>query len=221
MDELEQFEMETDLADVVALLDGPPPEPSFVLKSSRYHAIKAKADMKASRRGIKSLIRPENARAILPQLPSAPGDRLHCILRGDFVLCDLIPAIIAERGRCEHLHLATLGLSTANAETLAQLVARGLVGRITLVCSLYFAQVDRATTFREVSARLESIAEIIVCRNHAKVICLPTASGDHFTIEGSANIRSSDNLEQIVIFNDPATLAFHCAWMHELSTAPS
>ncbi|HRJ09354.1 MAG TPA: hypothetical protein PK490_12270 [Prosthecobacter sp.] len=34
--------------------------------------------------------------------------------------------------------------------------------------------------------------------------------------EGSANLRSSDNIEQIVITNDPDTLAFHTAWMEEL-----
>lgn len=56
-----------------------------------------------------------------------------------------------------------------------------------------------------------------VSRSHAKVIALPTASGDHFVIEGSANLRSSDNTEQMVIFNDAEKLAWHRQWMAQLT----
>jgi hypothetical protein len=35
-------------------------------------------------------------------------------------------------------------------------------------------------------------------------------------IEGSANLRSSDNTEQIVLFNDPDLLAWHAGWMNNL-----
>lgn len=78
---------------------------------------------------------------------------------------------------------------------------------------------DKATTYRAVSAILSGFTRLITIRNHCKVICLPTDSGHHFVIEGSANLRSSDNLEQIVITNDPATLAFHRQWMADLAHA--
>lgn len=112
------------------------------------------------------------------------------------------------------LDLETLELDT----DLASLRARDLIGGITLVCSHYFAQVDKTTTYRDVCARLSGIARLIITRCHAKIICLPTANGNHFVIEGSANLRSSDNTEQIVIFNDPATLAWHVDWMETLDT---
>ena len=50
------------------------------------------------------------------------------------------------------------------------------------------------------------------------MICLPTTAGDHFVIEGSANLRSSDNLEQIAVFNDPDLVAFHQAWIDTLAS---
>jgi hypothetical protein len=201
-----------DLETQIERLDREPVVPSFALPSSLALFHKAKADDKASRRGIKKLIHPDNARFLLPHLPVHPDDRTHAILRGDFVLCDLIPMLLEHAGRCDHLHIATLGLSAANAEQLAQLHARGLIGSITLAVSHYFAQVDKTTTYREVQTRLDGIARIIVTRTHAKVICLPTASG-HYVIEGSANLRSSDNTEQIVIFNDPDLLAWHAGWI--------
>ena len=209
--------LDTDIEAAVALLDQPRAAPQFAFDGNRFHFHRAKAEEKRKRRGIKSLIRPENARAVLDVLPSDPEDRTHCLLRGDFVLCDLVPAIISARGHCPHLRIATLGMSVSNADTLADLVARGHVARVTLVVSSYFQQVDKTTVFRAVAARLAGVANIAITRSHAKVICLPTNAGDHFVIEGSANLRSSDNIEQMLITNDPATHAFHAAWLDELT----
>lgn len=188
--------------------------PEFALSLSRFHTVKA-AD-KASRRGIKKLIHPANAQVVLPHLPG-PGEHTHCALRGDFVPCDLILAMIEARGRCPDLLIATLGMSVANADTLASLIARGLVGKLTIVCSHYFREVDKKTTFRQVKARLEGVATLIVSRSHAKVWCLPTVNGDSYVVEGSANLRSSDNSEQLTVFNDPDLDAFHREWLLSLS----
>ena len=214
--DLDALELNTDIVGAVARLDQRR-GPAFALPANRQHVHRAKADDKRSRRGIKSFIRPENARALLEHLPVGPDDRTHCLLRGDFVLCDIIPALIAERGRCPHLRISTLGLSIANADALACLVERGHVGALTLIVSHYFAQVDKATVFRAVDARLAGVARLVITRTHAKVICLPTACGDTFTLEGSANLRSSDNIEQMVITNDPDTFAFHGAWIDDLA----
>lgn len=211
---LPEFELNTDIEEAVALLDHPRSEPKFSLQGNRFLAVKS--NDRRQRRGIRAFIRPENAAALLEYLPS-PGDRTHGILRGDFVLCDIIPAIIAKRGGCPHLRIATLGLSVSNADTLAMLVERGHVERLTLVVSHYFQQVDKATVYRGVESRLRGLAEIIVTRCHAKVICLPNRSGDFYVVEGSANLRSSDNVEQIVITNDRDTHDFHVAWMEEIS----
>lgn len=217
--DLSDIELQTGLDGLDEMLERQRPGPEFALKSNLFLFKKEAAKDYASRAGIRDLIRPENAKAVVDHLPR-PGERTHCILRGDFVLCDLIPAMIQARGRCEHLHVATLGLSSGNADTLATLRARDLVGGLTLVCSHYFAQVDKTTTFRDVTQRLQGLARLIISRSHAKVICLPTASGDHFVIEGSANLRSSDNTEQMVIFNDADTLAWHRTWMEELKHLP-
>lgn len=190
--------------------------PKFTLPENRFHRHEAKSREKLKRRGIKKLIRPENARPIIDQLPECADVRLHCVLRGDFVLCDLVPMIIAHRGACPHLRIATLGLSVSNAEQLANLHQAGLLERITLVASHYFQQVDKTTTFRQVAGILEGRAELIICRSHAKVILLPTTAGDYYVIEGSANLRSSDNLEQMLILNDRETHDFHAGWIDEL-----
>lgn len=212
----DEIELQTDLESALSALDREPRGPEFALGANLFHRVKG--EERNRRRGIKKWIRPENALAVLPHLPAGPEDRTHAVLRGDFVLCDLIPAIIRERGRCPRLHIATLGMSGGNAECLASLHQAGLVGEITICCSVYFRQVDRIATWPEVERHLGGIAKLIVSRNHAKVIVLPTESGDYYVIEGSANLRSSDNLEQIAIFNDPDLVDFHRAWMAELES---
>ena len=191
--------------------------PEFSLPQNRFLFHRVKADDKARRRGIKSHIRPENAGGILAHLPVGPDDRTHCVLRGDFVLCDLIPHVLAAHGECPHLRIATLGMSVANADTLACLVERGSVRELTIVVSHYFQQVDKTTTFRMVAARLAGKAKLAVTRSHAKVILLPTAQGDAYVFEGSANLRSSDNLEQMLVVNDRETHDFHAAWIDQLT----
>jgi hypothetical protein len=213
--DLDDIELDTDVEAAAAMLDRPRLDPQFAFDGNRFHRVKA--DERRRRRGIRALIRPENAAAVIAHLPE-PGERTHCLLRGDFVLCDLIPAIVAARGRCPHLRIATLGLSVANADTLAALVEAGEVGALTLVVSHYFQQVDKTTIYRAVAARLARIARFVVTRSHAKVICLPTARGDHFVIEGSANLRSSDNIEQMLVTNEQATHDFHVAWIDELAS---
>jgi hypothetical protein len=211
--DLFEFIPPDDLTEQIARLSQPAKTPSFALATSQFK--KFANDDWTSRRGIRKLIHPDNARVVVPHLPS-PGERTHCALRGDFVLCDLIPAIIDQKGKCPDLFIATLGMSEANADTLVSLHARGRVGKISLVCSHYFARVDKTTVFQGVTARLKGIADIMVSRSHAKIILIPTEKGDSFVIEGSANLRTSDNAEQIVIFNDSDLDRFHREWLSSL-----
>jgi hypothetical protein len=209
-------ELNTDLTAVLASLDAPPRGPQFALARTRILTIKAKAEDKASRRGIKALIRPENAQSILPHLP-APGEHTHCALCGDFVLCDIIGAILRHHpaAHCPDLFIATLGLSQANATALAKWKALGLLGSITIVASHYFARLEGGRECQAVASILKPVADLIITRCHAKIICLPIGS-DHYVIEGSANIRSSDNTEQITLFNDATLGAFHREWLSSL-----
>jgi hypothetical protein len=189
---------------------------AFPLRSNRYmrqfHA--AKAEDKRDRRGIRRLVRADNALGLLPYLPE-PGDCTHAVVRGDFILADIIPLILGS-SRADILAISTLGMSRDNAALLAELRAAGRVGRILLLVSHYFSQVDKTGTFREVVSILGDAVK--VARTHAKVI-LVSAAPSFFVIEGSANLRSSDNIEQFAIWNDEELLKWHLDWMQEVANA--
>lgn len=171
-----------------------------------------KAEDKKRRRGIKKLIKPENAKSLLPHLPRR-GETTHAIVRGDFVLGEIIPVILGNR-KAEHLGIATLGMSEANAEMLQSLKNRNAVEDLRVIVSHYFASVDADSVYAAVCKILGS-DEIKVTRNHAKVILIKCPP-DYFCIAGSANLRSSDNIEQFAIWNDEEIYQFHKNWMDEL-----
>ena len=57
---------------------------------------------------------------------------------------------------------------------------------------------------------------IATARTPAKVALFQFGKNDRLTIETSANLRSSQNIEQITAIADPALYAFHRQWLDEL-----
>lgn len=182
------------------------------------------AERHARSAGRRQFIRPENALTVVRRLP-APGETTHCILRGDFVLADLLPYLL-DGYVCDHLRIATLTMSVENAKLLRKLRDSGQVGRLTMVISHYFQQVNKSTIYHDIRGVLDEVATFTVMRSHAKVICIArrrpeeATACDWLTIEGSANLRSSDNLEQMTIFNDEEVHAHHAEWIDYVRDNP-
>jgi hypothetical protein len=157
-----------------------------------------------------------NAVGLIRPLP-APHETVHAIMGGDFAAWDLVPAIIelAQKTAAE-LWVATLGFNARNSYHLATLIAEGTIGRATVLCSDYFAKAD-APTFREAKSRLESVGSTLTStRNHAKILALDMGA-DCYVVEGSANLRSCNNLEQITISNSRHLLEFHAGWIRKVA----
>jgi hypothetical protein len=196
--------------------DKPTRKEVFALSRNRYmrqfHAVKA--DDKRTRRGIKKLVRPENAAELAEHLPE-PGDCTHAVVRGDFVLADMIPFLLGDRV-ADILAISTLGMSRDNAAKLAEMQAAGQVRRLFLLVSHYFSRVDKTGTYREVKGILGDA--VVVAHTHAKVI-LVSAAPSFFVVEGSANLRSCDSIEQFAIWNDEELLNWHLEWMQEVHGA--
>lgn len=194
-------------------------EPAWAIGQNRFIEHE-----KVKRTGVRQFIKPENALVVVRRMPEE-GGTTHCILRGDFVLGDLIGKLM-ETGYCAHLRIATLGMSVYNAQMLARLHQEGKVGEISLVLSHYFEQVNKSTVYADCRSILEGKAKIHVMRSHAKIILMARAGKrgeepkDWLVMEGSANLRSSDNLEQMTIFNDREVYEFHREWMDHVMDQP-
>jgi hypothetical protein len=176
-----------------------------------FDAINARA--RARRR---ALVKPENVAEILARLPLRPDRALHVITPGNFIFCDLITAI-AERFPTQRLLISTLSFSKRNADALCKLITDGKVGSVSMLTSNYFAKTNAAILAHfEQGASKSGGFQIGIARTHAKVTAFQFTDGARLVIETSANLRSSDNIEQVSLFADVPTFDFHAEWIQQV-----
>ena len=208
--------MDTDIFAAFGRLSNPTKEGAFAVKTKLLPIHRLKDAMKAQARAQrKKLIRPENAEQIIAALPNEEGDRLHCITGGEFVFGDLV-AIICQRERVKRLAISTLSMSARNVQSLVTAVEIGEIAELTVLVSHYFS-----STNAEIFVKLQEAAEntksikLGIARTHAKVSLFDFGTRK-LIIEASANLRSSDNVEQISAFCDEELFNFHLEWIEDL-----
>lgn len=195
----------------------------FKIKSGSYIQRRKDALKRKDKAFARKLIKPANAQALVDQFPKDSSDTLHGIVCGDFVMGDVIPAVSKKWGPIEHLLISTLSLSVNNAEALAGLLRKNSSLQCKLLVSHYFKNTNGEifTALRELLQKpFAERFQLAVHRSHAKIILLETA--DHcFSIETSANLRSSNNIEQVVVNNDRGVFDFHAEWIEQLISMPA
>jgi hypothetical protein len=96
-----------------------------------------------------------------------------------------------------------------------RLLDTGRVGRLSLICSKFFAEHDKdlyEETLQEFRKRGQRAA---APRSHAKVVTMHFADGQKLILEGSANLRTNSNREQFCLIHDAELHDWHAAWVDE------
>jgi len=179
------------------------------IDGDRGVTVRHKPDVRDARQAL-------NAAEALGNLPG-PRHARHILVTGRFALWDCVPAIVAKCGRIQMLHVATLGFSKKNVESMARLLDAGDVAHIRLLCSHYFkgTSTEIYRFAAEELGKRKDRAEFLSVRTHAKLL-LVKLHNRTLTLESSANLRSCKNLEQLTVIGDPAVHAFHAGWLDEL-----
>jgi hypothetical protein len=155
-----------------------------------------------------------NAVKELDRLPNA-GESLHCIMRGNFHFWSIVPAVaaMASPASIDTLHIATLGTNHANTASLCRLIDGGRVRSVSFLASCYFRDASSSVwgvLKEELTKRKQRCAAV---RNHAKILAFKLTDGRALSVEGSANMRSCNNLEQFAMIADEDLRAFHARWI--------
>jgi hypothetical protein len=151
---------------------------------------------------------------LMSELPR-PGVSHHGVLSGRFALWELVPALIAQTGQdIAELTIATLSFSAQNAADLLTLIDAGKVKRVGLLISYFFKAQNRHLYDSLIPQLRERGHPVLAMRTHAKLTLAHMADGTKYVIESSANLRSSDNVEQFVITRDDGLYQFHHDWIH-------
>jgi hypothetical protein len=147
--------------------------------------------------------RTRNAAKALARLPE-PGEVFTILMRGNFSGFDFVPAALklASPATITELVLATYGFSQRNAGQIIDLIDRGQVKKVWMICSTFTtaADSDIYEAFRKVLT--ERGSQIAPARNHAKLIGMKFDDGRHYVVDGSINMRSARMTEQAHVWAD-------------------
>lgn len=128
--------------------------------------------------------------------------RYYVIAGGGFIFGDFIEAfIITNNAKCRRVMISTLSLSQNNIDSLANLLNTEYIDQLDMVVSDHFYSHERSGLIPYMYKELDknNKFQLATAGSHTKICLIETLGGKHIVIHGSANLRSSSNIEQFVI----------------------
>lgn len=154
----------------------------------------------------------DNAVKLARDLTIGAGERFDAIVSGNFIFGDFIEAYIVEHNALvPKLTITTLSLSQDNVDSLRNLLEGGYVQELNLIVSAYFFANERHALIPYIYQELDidDRFQLAVCGIHTKTCHFNTSGGKHVVIHGSANMRSSGNIEQFTIEDNEQLFNFY------------
>lgn len=142
-----------------------------------------------------------NAEKLAEDIILHENSRYFAIIDGSFIFGDFIEALVVNNNLLvEQMLISTLSMSEDNIDSLANLLNGGFVQELNLIVSDYFYSHERHNLIQYAYDELDkdNKFQLAVASSHCK-ICIFASGSLKVVIHGSANLRSSSNIEQIVI----------------------
>ena len=143
--------------------------------------------------------------------------RYDCIVAGNFIFGDFIEAFITHNNaKCKKLTISTLSLDQNNVDSLANLINSNFVDELNLIISDYFYAHEKRSLVPYLYDKLDidNKFQLAAAGTHTKIVLIETLGGKKIVIHGSANLRSSSNIEQFTIEENNELYDFHLEY-HE------
>jgi len=166
----------------------------------------------------------EHAAAMAANMPDLDeGNALYAVVSGNFIFGDFLEALMVEKNYlATEMLVATLSLGKENVDSLRNLRQGGYVENLSLLVSdFWFAHERRAmggVPYIEQTLGGDTFS-FAAAAIHTKITLIKTDCGRHLVLHGSANLRSSRNVEQFVIENNSRLFDFNHRWISRLMTA--
>ena len=153
-----------------------------------------------------------NAIKLANNIKIEEGIRYDCIVAGNFIFGDFIEAFItSNNAKCLQLTISTLSLDQNNVDSLVNLMKGNYVDQLNLIISDYFYAHERGSLIPYIYDNLdkEDRFQLASASSHTKITMFETLGGKKIVMHGSANLRSSSNIEQFTIEENPGLYDFH------------
>ena len=145
--------------------------------------------------------------------------RYFVLVNGTFYFGDFIEALIVINNlRVKKLTISTLSLNENNVDSLRNLLEGGFVENLNLIVSDFFFSHERKNLIPYIYKELDrdNKFQLAAARTHTKLAQFETFGFGRVVIHGSANLRTSDNLEQFVIEENESLYNFNDIWLSQI-----
>ena len=163
---------------------------------------------KLERRRAAMLKTATEAVAVLP----GRGEAVHCLMTGYYDLMHVLVLLAERLGPIQRLRIATLSYNARNLAELVRLLEERRVESLTLLCSSFFKDHNKDLFARTQEAFAARPARVSADRSHCKVVCVQTAEVK-LVLEGSANLRTNRNIEQLTLIHQEEIHDWHATWI--------
>ena len=125
---------------------------------------------------------------------------------------DFIEAYLTTQRACaKKMTISTLSLSQNNVDSLHTLMDKGYIEELNLIISVYFWGNERRSLVPYIYKQLDigDRFQLAVAGVHTKTVHFETLGGRKIIMHGSANLRSSGNIEQFTMEENPELYDFY------------
>lgn len=177
-----------------------------ILDKSRY--IKPPACKEIPERYLKYSL----AEDLAKEIPPGKGMRVFVLIDGTFIAGDFIEAFMVQHNlHAKRISISTLSLSQNNVDSLKNLIDGDFVDEVNLIVSDYFFSHERRglVEYMQEVLDIDDKFQLAAAGSHCKITLIETHCGMKIVIHGSANLRSSSNIEHLCIEESPELFDFN------------
>lgn len=148
------------------------------------------------------MLKYEYAEQLVEGIEIGKGSRFFVVISGNFIAGDMIESLVVKNNwHVKQMTVSTLSLHQGNVDSLANLINGGYVDQMSLIVSDYFFAHERSGLVKYIYKELdiEDKFQFAAAGTHCKITTIETHCGLKIVIHGSANLRSSGNIEQLQI----------------------
>lgn len=159
-----------------------------------------------------------NAEKLAEKIDLTEGARTFAWVSGDFIFGDLLEALVMKKHISpKKIYICSLGMSQDNIDSLRNIIEWTDLEQLTILLSGYFYSHEKERLIPYLYKELDvgDKTQVAFSNYHCKIITVETFPGHFFTIHGSANMRSSNSIEQIVIEEGEELYRFNADIMDE------
>lgn len=154
----------------------------------------------------------DNAQKMAKELRLGFGERFDAFVSGSFIFGDFIEAYLTTQNACaKRMTISTLSMSQNNVDSLHTLMDKGYIEELNLIISVYFWGNERNSLIPYIYKQLDidDRFQLAVAGIHTKTVNFETLGGRKIILHGSANLRSSGNIEQFTMEENPELYDFY------------